>query len=69
MPSGSDVKAWANGAKSKAVAGAIKWAGKVGFTASRASLANKPGIADPDKLAGWLKAQARKRGQLAAAHR
>lgn len=50
------------------VPGLVKWAGKVGFEGAKEALEGKPGIKDPEKLAGWLKGQAKKRGQLSPQH-
>lgn len=47
----------------------IRWAGKVGFKGAVKKLKKVKGISSPEKLAGWLKAQARKRGWLAREHR
>lgn len=35
----------------------IAWTGQVGFDACVASLSGKPGITDPQRLCGWLKAR------------
>ena len=55
-------------AKRKLLPGAIKAAGREGFTKTRAKLAGKPGVRTPTLLAGWLKGQAKKKGQLAPEH-
>lgn len=46
----------------------IEWAGKKGFYETVKALRGKPGITDPERLAGWLKGQAKKRGVLAPEH-
>jgi len=48
---------------------AIKWVGQVGFREAAKRLANKAGIKDPERLAGWLKGQALRRGVLSPAHK
>lgn len=46
----------------------IRWAGKVGFSDVYQKIKDKPWVKDPKRLAGWLKAQAKKRGVLSPAH-
>lgn len=47
----------------------IRAAGKKGFSETKEELEGKPEVKDPEKLAGWLKAKARERGQLAEEHK
>ena len=47
---------------------AIKWVGEVGFEEAARRLAKKAGITDAEKLAGWLKGQAKKMGVLSPKH-
>ena len=47
---------------------AIKFTGKKGFRATEKALEGKPGITNPVKLAGWLKGQAKARGELSSKH-
>lgn len=37
----------------------VAWAGDVGFTKCVLSLEDKPGIVDPERLCGWLKARSK----------
>ena len=46
----------------------IKATGKKGFRATVKALRGKKGITSPEKLAGWLKGQAKKRGVLSPEH-
>ncbi len=55
-------------ARRRLLPGAIKAAGREGFTKTRAKLAGKPGVRTPTLLAGWLKKKASERGQLAPEH-
>jgi len=49
---------------------AIRAAGRKGFYATAIALARHPDkVSNPIRLAGWLKAQARKRGWLRPEHR
>lgn len=50
------------------VPAAIKATGKKGFRATVEALAGKKGIESPEKLAGYLKGQAKKKGELSPAH-
>lgn len=47
---------------------AIKATGKKGFAKTKEALEGKPGIKSPEKLAGWLKGQAKARGELSSKH-
>ena len=47
----------------------IRAAGKKGFTETKEELEGKPGVKDPDSLAGWLKSEARRKGLLAEEHK
>jgi hypothetical protein len=42
----------------------IDWAGEVGFTGCVSHLSGKPGITDPEKLCGWLKARSRESSSI-----
>jgi len=64
----SEKKRRASQAKRELVPAAIKAAGQKGFTATEKALEGKPGIKSPEKLAGWLKGQAKKKGQLSPKH-
>lgn len=55
-------------AKKVLIPKAIAMAGKRGFKATMAKLKGKPGVRSPEKLAGWLKGQAKKRGLLSKKH-
>ncbi len=46
----------------------VRWAGKVGFYGAKEKLEGKKGIKTPEKLAGWLKGQAKKKGVLSPEH-
>ena len=50
------------------VTGFVKYAGKKGFYGTMQSLKGKEGIESPERLSGWLKGQAHKRGQLSPEH-
>ncbi|MDI6892943.1 MAG: hypothetical protein QMD08_08205 [Actinomycetota bacterium] len=50
------------------VPGAIKRAGKKGFYRTATSLAKNEGVTNPVALAGWLKGQAKRGGQLVSEH-
>ena len=50
------------------VTGFVKYAGKKGFYGTVESLKEKEGIESPKKLAGYLKGQALKRGELSPEH-
>ena len=55
-------------AKEKLVPAAIKATGQKGFGATVEALTGKPGVESPEKLAGWLKAKAKAKGQLSSKH-
>ena len=55
-------------ARKTLIPAAIKATGRKGFRATAAALARKPGVTSPERLAGWLKGQAKKSGQLSSAH-
>ena len=55
-------------AKEKLLPAAVKWAGKKGFRATREALEGKEGITNPTLLAGWLKGQAKEKGELSPKH-
>ena len=55
-------------AREKLLPLAIKAAGKKGFRKTKEALEGKPGIETPEKLAGWLKGQAKKMGVLSPEH-
>jgi len=50
------------------VTGFVKYAGKKGFYGTMQSLKGKEGVTNPVKLAGYLKGQAKKRGELSPEH-
>lgn len=50
------------------VSAAIKSTGQKGFYETERELRGKPGVRSPKRLAGWLKGQAKKRGQLSPEH-
>ncbi len=52
----------------KAVEGPIKWVGQKGFDECVSHLSGKKDITNPKSLCGWLKGQARKKGELSLAH-
>ncbi len=55
-------------AKQTLLPAAIGKAGEVGFGETAEKLASKPNVKSPKKLAGWLKGQAKKKGQLSPEH-
>lgn len=55
-------------AKQNLVPAAIAKAGQVGFGETAEKLAGKPNVKNPKKLAGWLKGQAKQKGQLSPEH-
>ena len=52
----------------KLVKEAVKSAGKKGFYATEKALEKNPDIESPEKLAGWLKGQAKAQGVLSSKH-
>jgi len=55
-------------AKRELLPAGIKAAGARGFTETVEKLKGKPEIKSPEKLAGWLKSEAKERGELSARH-
>ena len=55
-------------AKTELLPKAIKATGQKGFGATAKALAGKPGIKSPERLAGWLKGQAKEAGELSPKH-
>ena len=58
----------ASKALEKLVPAAIKATGEKGFGETVEALKGKPGIESPEKLAGWLKGQAKAKGELYEKH-
>jgi len=63
-----EIQAYADANFQGNVEGLIRWAGEVGFNGCVSAVSGKEGITDPERLCGWLKAQARERGWLSPAH-
>lgn len=59
----------ARSAKKKLLPKAIAAVGRMGFGAAAKKLKGEEGIVSPEKLAGYLKAEARKRGLLSPKHK
>jgi hypothetical protein len=55
-------------AKEELLPAGIKAAGQRGFRGTLEKLVGKPGIESPERLAGWLKGQAKERGELSPRH-
>ena len=55
-------------AKGTLLPAGIKAAGARGFTETAEKLRGKPGVTSPEKLAGWLKGQAKEKGELSPKH-
>ena len=64
----TEKKRRATQAKKVLVPAAIKATGEKGFGGTVKALTGKEGIKSPEKLAGWLKGQAKKKGQLSPQH-
>lgn len=56
-------------AKKVLIPAAIKATGKKGFAKTVEGLRGKKGIKSPERLAGWLKGQAKAKGQLSPEHK
>ena len=66
--SAEEKKRRARVAKKELIPAAIKAAGRAGFEETKEKLVGKPGMKSPEKLAGWLKARSKERGQLSPKH-